>query len=82
MSWPRARTPHRGDCRPPYDLALVKAGALVVLAMNDLTVLRWEDDGVAYGPRLAEGVLGFRREGNRQHPAQAAIRHRRLPAPR
>jgi len=52
--------PTVADARPPYHLRLGKVGAVIEFAVNDLTVLHWEDDGVTYGPRLDGGVLGFR----------------------
>jgi hypothetical protein len=48
------------EAQPPYHLELVKLDAEVALSVNELTVLRWHDDGVAYGPVLGGGKIGFR----------------------
>ncbi|WP_150267038.1 DUF1961 family protein [Paenibacillus tepidiphilus] len=48
------------DMTEPYRMLLVKQGTDVAFAVNGLPVLRWEDDGVTYGPLLAGGRIGFR----------------------
>jgi hypothetical protein len=48
------------DVTPPYHIRLVKCGAHISFAINDLPIFYWQDDGVAYGPRLRGGKIGFR----------------------
>jgi hypothetical protein len=48
------------DATPPYRIRLVKCGAVVSFAINDLPIFHWHDDGVTYGPRLEGGKIGFR----------------------
>ncbi|WP_151735518.1 DUF1961 family protein [Paenibacillus tengchongensis] len=48
------------DMTEPYRMLLVKQGPDVTFAVNGLPVLRWRDDGRAYGPLLASGRIGFR----------------------
>jgi hypothetical protein len=48
------------DAPAPYRLRLTTVGGLVELAINDLPIFRWQDDGVKYGPRLYGGKIGFR----------------------
>jgi hypothetical protein len=48
------------DAAPPYRIQLVKCGAHISFAINELPIFQWRDDGVAYGPRLGGGKIGFR----------------------
>ena len=48
------------DAQPPYTVRLIKAGPDVAFRINDLTVLRWTDDGTSFGPVLGGGRIGFR----------------------
>lgn len=48
------------DAAPPYRIRLVKCGAMVAFAINDLPIFDWSDDGERYGPRLGGGKIGFR----------------------
>ena len=48
------------DATAPYQIQLVKCGAHISFAINDLPIFAWHDDGVTYGPRLGGGKLGFR----------------------
>jgi len=57
--------PPVGLARPPYRVAVTKAGPHVQLHIGqgehpDLCVLAWADDGESYGPVLAGGKIGFR----------------------
>ncbi len=48
------------DAVGPYHLIVEKKGDTVRFIINDLEVLKYVDDGVTYGPRLAGGKIGFR----------------------
>jgi hypothetical protein len=48
------------DALPPYHCKLIKCGAEITFAVNDLTVLTFHDDGETYGPLLGGGKIGFR----------------------
>ncbi|HVW19641.1 MAG TPA: DUF1961 family protein [Opitutaceae bacterium] len=48
------------EAAPPYRVELVKCGAEVAFFIDRLPVLRWTDDGRAYGPVLGAGRFGFR----------------------
>jgi len=48
------------DAISPYHLQLIKYDGIVQFSINDLPVLKWEDDGDQYGPILKEGKIGFR----------------------
>ena len=56
--------PTAGFALNPYRMKLVKCGAEVAFGMGyrdeELTVLRWTDDGRTYGPVLGPGKIGFR----------------------
>jgi hypothetical protein len=52
--------PTVADAMPPYKIELVKCGAEVAFAINDLPLFRWVDDGQTYGPLLGGGKIGFR----------------------
>lgn len=52
--------PSVADAQPPYRMRVIKTGASVEFAINDLPVLRFVDDGRTYGPLLAGGYVGFR----------------------
>jgi len=43
-----------------YRIQVVKCGAHVQFAINDLSLLHWQDDGVTHGPLLGGGKFGFR----------------------
>lgn len=45
---------------PPYHIKLLKAGPLVRFWINDIPLLRWEDDGETHGAVLTDGKIGFR----------------------
>jgi len=46
--------------RPPYNIRIVKYGAVVEFYINDLHIFEWHDDGKRYGPMLQGGKIGFR----------------------
>lgn len=48
------------DATPPYHIQLIKCGGTVDFAINELPILRFEDDGAQFGPRLGGGKIGFR----------------------
>lgn len=52
--------PDAEDADTRYTLSLLKDGPSVRFAVNGLEVLRFEDDGAAYGPRLGAGRIGLR----------------------
>ena len=52
--------PSVADADSPYHIELVKCGAEITFAVNDLVLLRYGDDGETYGPRLGGGKIGFR----------------------
>lgn len=52
--------PDVSDAKPPYHLTVEKKDDTVRFLINELEVLRYIDDGVTYGPRLAGGKIGFR----------------------
>ena len=52
--------PDAADADGFYTLSLLKDGPSVRFAVNGLEVLRFEDDGAAYGPRLGAGRIGLR----------------------
>lgn len=52
--------PGTADAADPYRLMLLKRGSRIVLAINGLKVLEWEDDGATFGPLLGGGKIGFR----------------------
>jgi hypothetical protein len=45
---------------PPYHIQALKCGPDVRLAINDLPILEYHDDGHTYGPLLDGGKVGFR----------------------
>jgi hypothetical protein len=44
----------------PYHIKLIKFEKVVAFYINDLQILKWEDDGDKYGKVLGEGKIGFR----------------------
>jgi hypothetical protein len=52
--------PGVADAVGPYRLLIVKHGADVSFAINELTLFRWRDDGTSWGPQLGGGKIGFR----------------------
>lgn len=52
--------PPVADARPPYRIALTKAGPRVAFAINGLPILAWTDDGETFGRARAGGKIGFR----------------------
>ncbi|MEJ6952270.1 DUF1961 family protein [Natronospora cellulosivora (SeqCode)] len=48
------------DAKSPYHISLLKNKAYIEFSINDLTVLKWNDDGDEYGPILGGGKIGFR----------------------
>ncbi|WP_284638965.1 DUF1961 family protein [Paenibacillus silviterrae] len=48
------------DAAGPYRMLIVKQGAALLFAVNEMVLFRWEDDGVTWGPLLGGGKLGFR----------------------
>lgn len=48
------------DAVGPYRMLIVKQGSSCSFWINDLPVLSWQDDGIAYGPVLGGGKIGFR----------------------
>jgi len=50
------------DAILPYKLILIKHKKDVLFAVNDLTVLEWEDDGKKFGPIYTKGKAGFRHQ--------------------
>ncbi|KQN97781.1 DUF1961 family protein [Paenibacillus sp. Leaf72] len=52
--------PGTADCAESYRMLLVKRGGSIYFSMNELPILEWKDDGVAYGPLLGAGKIGFR----------------------
>ncbi len=52
--------PDVADVTSPYHLRATKLGNEVSLAVNDLTVFTFTDDGKTYGPLLGGGKIGFR----------------------
>jgi len=52
--------PSVGDAKGPYRLRLVTFNGLVEFSINDLSIFRWRDDGLKYGPMLRVGKVGFR----------------------
>ena len=43
-----------------FRMKLIKQGKTVSFSINDLEILRFEDDGERFGPLLTEGKIGFR----------------------
>ncbi len=43
-----------------YNICIMKKSGHVVFVINDLKILEFEDDGVAYGDILTSGCMGFR----------------------
>jgi hypothetical protein len=41
-------------------MKLLKFGAEIRFAINEMTVFQWNDDGKAYGELLGGGRIGFR----------------------
>lgn len=52
--------PDVADAVGPYQIIVLKQGAHVTFAINDLTIFTWEDPGTAFGPILGDGRIGFR----------------------
>jgi len=52
--------PTVADAIPPYCITIWKRGASVIVAVNDLAILSWNDDGESHGPMLTSGRVGFR----------------------
>lgn len=52
--------PDVADAEGFYALSLLKKGADIRFAINDLEVLRFHDDGAQYGPLLGGGRVGLR----------------------
>ncbi len=52
--------PDAADATEDYRLSLLKRGAEVRFAVNELEVLRFTDDGTSYGPLLGPGRIGLR----------------------
>ena len=52
--------PGVGDMTEPYRMLVVKCGAVVSFAINELPIFTWIDDGISYGPLLTGGKIGFR----------------------
>ncbi|MFD1674039.1 DUF1961 family protein [Alicyclobacillus fodiniaquatilis] len=52
--------PEASEAVGPYRLQLIHAAGEIFFSVNELPVLYWRDDGVATGPILGEGLLGFR----------------------
>ena len=52
--------PDVADADRFYTLSLLKQGPFVRFAVDGLEVLRFEDDGLTYGPRLKGGCIGLR----------------------
>lgn len=52
--------PDVGDAKPPYHMTVEKLGDTVKFFINDLEILKYEDDGKTYGSRLGGGKIGFR----------------------
>lgn len=52
--------PDVGDAKPPYHMTVEKLGDTVRFFINDLEILKYEDDGETYGPKLDGGKIGFR----------------------
>ncbi|WP_223192244.1 YesU family protein [Paenibacillus sedimenti] len=48
------------DARGPYRMRLLVNQGEVLFSINDLSVLKWKDDGTTYGPILQKGRIGFR----------------------
>lgn len=48
------------DAKPPYHMTVEKLGDTVKFFINDLEILKYEDDGETYGPKLEGGKIGFR----------------------
>jgi hypothetical protein len=48
------------DAKGSYRMQLLKSGPNIWLAINDMTVFQWDDDGIAYGKLLGGGKIGFR----------------------
>lgn len=48
------------DASAPYHLTVVKDGANITLAINELVIFQWHDDGTSFGPVLGSGRIGFR----------------------
>ncbi|MCR4578505.1 MAG: YesU family protein [Clostridiales bacterium] len=52
--------PGAADAADFYSLTLIKQGSRIGFSVNDLEVLRFEDDGSEYGPLLGGGCIGLR----------------------
>ena len=52
--------PDADDADGFYQLRLIKRGAKIRFAINDLEVLQFTDDGESYGPLLGGGKIGLR----------------------
>jgi hypothetical protein len=48
------------DARPPYRLRLIAYRGQIEFDINNVTTLRWMDDGRTGGPPLGHGKIGFR----------------------
>ncbi|WP_159887150.1 DUF1961 family protein [Paenibacillus puerhi] len=52
--------PGTDDAAGPYRMKLLKRGAAVRFAINELPIFDWTDDGTSFGPLLGGGSIGFR----------------------
>lgn len=52
--------PDSHDAENPYRMSLIKDNGKIAFYINELPVLKWEDDGKTYGPLLKQGRIGFR----------------------
>lgn len=52
--------PDVADAKPPYHIAVIKKGNIVIFMIDELEVFRFEDNGESYGPLLGGGKVGFR----------------------
>lgn len=48
------------DIEEPFRMEVIHFEGCVRLAINDLPIFTWQDDGHSYGPRLSGGRIGFR----------------------
>lgn len=48
------------DAISPYHMQLIKYEDTIRFKMNDLLILKWQDDGQTYGSLLKSGHIGFR----------------------
>lgn len=52
--------PDARNAKDPYRMEVVKSGSAFLFSINDFPLINWIDDGLAFGPVLSGGKIGFR----------------------